>query len=87
MSELAYFTMVELPNIGMKADFKALLHKCSTLINVVSAKLHYAQCRSDKCHGIAKIVLNKKCYCIFITLVDEECTFKVSLEITSSISI
>jgi len=87
MSELAYFTMVGLPNIGMKADFKALLHKCSTLINVVSANLHYAQCRSDKCHGTAKIVLNKKCYCILITLVDEECTFKVSLEITYSISI
>jgi hypothetical protein len=87
MSELAYFTMLALPNIGMKADFKALLHKCSTLINVVSANLHYAQCRSDKCHGTAKIVLNKKCYCILITLVAEKRTFKVSLKIKSSISV
>jgi hypothetical protein len=87
MSELAYFTMLALPNIGMNADFKALLHKCSTLIIVVSAKMYYAQCRSDKCHGTAKIVLNKKCYCILITMVVEKRTFKVSFEITSSISI
>jgi hypothetical protein len=78
--------MLVLPNLDLKVAYKTLLQKHSAFIIVVPAKSHYAQCHSDKCDGTAKIVLNKKCYCILITLVDEECTFKVSFEITSLVN-